>query len=278
MMDSIRDLRRRGFAVILGVGIVLGFVLCAGMIAARFVEWYTAAASSQTARMWVDRPEGSPGDTLHVEVASRGGLKTRIAALRVHAGSSEVQGHGRAAWGETLPQEGGNEDRVEVELTIPRDASPGTVLPVVAELEVIVAVEQGRSSFTIDVRREIIAVPVEVVTPGVATWRRVKRMVVAMCALFLFVGVAWAFGRRTTTESRAGVRATIIVPLIALIPIAALGFVAFARPLARAIGCDAQWIEAALVVPWLVVPALAFLAGRRTARRAASLPSARARA
>jgi hypothetical protein len=234
----------------------------------RFTDSFGSSLRRGPNRVWVDTPEVGPSGEIHVRVAADGGLKARIASLRVTGGRDVVTASGAESWLFQIDDaHGDSHDELEVDLHAPEDARPGDSIPVTIEIDTILAVDAGVGKFRNEEHHDTIAADVDVVTPSGLALRLVWRGASALAVLVVACLASWIAGRRRV---RGGVA---VLGLASAIGLVFLAGAAFVRPFASATHLYGEISRVTLTSIYVALPVLAFVIAQR--RAAAALPAMR---
>lgn len=269
-MNQSRSSRRRarlGLVLVLG-GLGLLVTYAVANYAGKLVDRHTATGSGY-GRLWLDTPDVGPGDTIHLRVGTRGGLKSKIDRIIVEVGNRRHELTGKnVGWGFSISSRSSNEDQLGVDVPAPADARVGDVVPIEVTIELTVARRTGRGQFENDTSTAFLTTQVTIRSPGALAWQRGLSGGGAALALLVACGGPFLVGRRrrvpaaTSSGGTGGANFVLLAIVVAMLAAAALGQLVFARPLMRAIGSFGGFLATLLLVVWLVAPVAAFAFGR----------------
>ena len=261
-----------------GVVIAFGMWLGHGSL-----ERMTAdATSGDDAAVWVYTPHVAPGDTIVLGVEVFGGEDIGIREVVVSDGAQQHRTHGEGQdWGDTITTRGAPSDAsdsIDVRVTVPRDARPGSTLHLVVDVSYVVASQWSSSSFSNSAKGDRVTVDVPVRTPGGALLRRLLSagwalgLLGGLCvALYLALPRMERWADRNQDVFGDGEMAGLFFLAFTIFNAMFLGRAVFAYPLVAATGFTGTAFIVACCAVWTALPIAAMIYGHRHGKARAAL-------
>ncbi|MCB9559691.1 MAG: hypothetical protein H6708_04725 [Kofleriaceae bacterium] len=255
----------RGLTIALGA---LGVVGCLAMlICFEPLRRSTADASDGAVSVWIYTPHVAPGDTLTLGVRVAGGDAIGIEDVTVTADGKtlRVRGDG-ATWGSMIvTNHHGAEDSLDVEVEVPRDATPGDTLRLAVEVAYVEAASSG-SSFHNARGRGAVQLAVSVRSPTMRAVRRLLsggRALATLGALCLLVWYAGPWLGWLNRQDGGGGEALGVLFIALLVLNGFVGYAVFILPLVAATAWTGSWLFVVAGIVWFAAPIWVAIKHRR---------------
>jgi hypothetical protein len=213
--------------------------------------------------VWVYAPYLAPGAGTDVEVVVYGGLRVAINEIRgTFAGQPLSHKGGGATWGPTLVTKrkvGLAQDSLTFRLQVPPESPAGEDLNLELEVEHTLAVAEADGAYRNQPAKARVNVPIRVLSPAVAAFKRWGSAGWALLMFGLVVGLGYGLilaSGDPPSRTDNGPKAQVLVGLglVALVAYGFLGHLLFVLPLLHALCWPPGLSNYVLLGVWLLGP------------------------
>ncbi len=277
---------RRALAIIVGVvgsiiaALTLLLMLVMGSV---FADARTENIAGPGVDVFLRTPFPGEGGTVVVDVEARGGSKAGVGAVVVTADGSPLAtatGNG-VTWGYSI-REGRDRghDTVTVQLAVPPSYKADSTLPLVIDVDYVVAMSHG-DSFDNEPRHGTVKLDVTVYSPSGRTIAQVSRVLLALGCFLLWFMIVWGVAKLYakaddgTPIDRKSTELEAIGLLMGFLGGSVLGYWLFAWRMMNALELRSNFWAFLLMVVWCVAPLAWVWRWWKRRRNRTDLPSAR---